>query len=102
MYFFKKWPRIKLSSDPGNIHWANIGIHKYERRLRVTCSWLFAIVSLVVCLLLLVFMKEQLDKLKEGGSANNCPSFTSKEEAQLDARLPKERQFGKMGCYCKD
>ena len=25
----------------------------------------------------------------------------SKLEAQLDARLPVDRQYGKMNCYCK-
>ena len=102
MHFFKTWPKIKRANDPGNIHWHNIGVNKYERRLRQTLSWLAAIFSLIICIMLLVSLKEQLSKLKENASTKYCPSYISIEEAQLDARLPKERQFGLMNCYCKD
>ena len=102
LYFFKRWPKIDTASDPGNINWENLGKSYLETKLRIGASWAAATLALIVSLMLLAGGKQWISEVKKlAGDSVKCPSYMSKLEAHLDARLPLSRQYGKMTCYCK-
>ena len=102
LYFFKRWPKIEVAVDPGNIIWENLGKSVLETKLRIGASWTAAVVVLIISILILASAKQWKSAInKLAGDSVICPSYMSKLEAQLDARLPESRQYGKMSCYCK-
>ena len=58
MHFFKKWPQIVEADAPGNILWENFGKTKLESKLRIAVSWLAAIFTLWVSLIILASLKQ--------------------------------------------
>jgi hypothetical protein len=102
LYFFKKWPEVTPAEDPGNIMWPNLGKSVLESKIRVGFSWAVAVIALLCSLAILAAGKSWIAQVKKlSGSSVICPSYMSKLEAHLDAKLPLGRQYGKMSCYCK-
>ena len=63
MYFFKKWPNIELAGNPGNVHWTNIGVPSFERKIRISLSGITAFLALFVTLMLLATGKKTIGSL---------------------------------------
>ena len=46
MYFFKRFPDVRETQDPGNVHWNNFGKTKAESTLRVSASKIAAFAAI--------------------------------------------------------
>lgn len=82
--FYKRWPKIKNAGDPAYINWDNIGKSKREKNFRNCCSWFGSGMVLLICIFSLVTISDFLGKNSDSRSLKFCPSYMSKEEAQLD------------------
>jgi hypothetical protein len=59
------------------------------------------LIVVIISIAILATGKSYLALVKKlSGASVQCPSYMSKLEAHLDAKLPLGRQYGKMSCYC--